>query len=220
MGRHTRISQAFVAIAGIGVAAALAVPGVTAPTVKGDAAAWTELVTAYRKLNSLSGYRVKGDVSGGGRGGASFVYEVEPPDRAYHETRQTSRGTVELFSIGDKIVGRMPGRGRCRTLARDPNRIPLFRDLADPGDDFAYTITRQPDSVIDGTPTHAYGVTLDGARGGQSIPATIYIGAQTGLPRRVVTTVTVANQGTTRSRTTTLDFYDYGTKINVVLPNC
>jgi hypothetical protein len=137
--------------------------------VKGDAGAWAELVAAYRKLNSLSGYRIKGDVSGGGSGGGSFVYELAPSDRAYHEIQQTPQGTVEVFSVGEKIVRRLP-TGRCLALGRDPKRIPLLRDPEDPRDNFVYTITRKADSVIDGIPAHAYGLTFDSPSGGQPIP--------------------------------------------------
>jgi hypothetical protein len=50
----------------------------------------------------------------------------------------------------------------------------------------------------------------------------VYIVALTGFPRRVVSmvTVTMANQGTTQVMTTTMDFYDYGAKIHIALPNC
>ena len=58
-------------------------------------------------------------------------------------------------------------------------------------------------------------------RGGQSIPTTVYIGPQTGLPPRLITTVplTITNQGTKQETTSTADFCDYGAKITIVLPN-
>jgi len=227
MDTHTRLTRALVGIVSIGVGVALSAPGVAAPTVKGDTAAWAEIVAAYRKLNSLPGYRIKGDVSGGGPGGGSFVYEVAPPNRAYHEIQESPRGKSETFSVGSKIISKFSGAGvpggtKCITLARDPNRIPLLRDPEDPQDTSVYTVARKPDSVIDGTAVHVYGVTIASPRGGQEISETIYIGTQTDLPRRVVTTVaiTMANQGTTQTMTSTANFYDYGAKITIVLPNC
>jgi hypothetical protein len=41
------IARILCTVAGFGVAAALAAPGVAAPTAKGDAGAWAELVAAY-----------------------------------------------------------------------------------------------------------------------------------------------------------------------------
>jgi len=150
-----------------------------------------------------------------------MVYEVAPPSRAYHAIMHTARGTAEIFSAGDKVVQRLPD-GRCMAMGQDPNRVPFLRDPEDPRDSFIYTISRNPDTVIDGTPAHVYGVTIESPRGGRPIPMTMYIGAQTGLPRCTVSTftLTMAGQGATREITTTMDYYDYGTRLHITLPNC
>ncbi|HKV43751.1 MAG TPA: hypothetical protein VJT32_03600 [bacterium] len=103
--------------------------------------------------------------------------------------------------------------------ARDPNRTPFFKDPED--FDGEYTITQQPDSAIDGTPIYAYGIVIRGSRGGGQITGTIYIGTQTGLPRRNVFTIAgVGGQGGGMTGTSTTDFYDFGAQIAIVLPNC
>jgi hypothetical protein len=195
-----------------------------AVTVKGDRAAWSEIAAAYRKLNSLFGYRIKGDISiSGGPGGGAVTGEFAPPN-AYHLTQQSPRGTSETFSVEGKIVSKangtgVPGGARCVTLARDPNRSPFFKDPED--FDGEYTITRQPDTTIDGTPVNAYGIVIRGSRGGGQITGTISIGTETGLPRRNVFTVAgVSGQGGGMTGTSTTDFDDFGAKIAIVLPNC
>ncbi|HLW60529.1 MAG TPA: hypothetical protein VKV57_11485 [bacterium] len=206
---------------------AVSLPGPTAAsaavTVKGDRAAWAEIAAAYRKLNSLSGYRIKGDISvSGGPGGGTVSGEFAPPN-AYHLTQQSPRGTSETFSVGGKIVSRQaePGcRGRSmRDSAQDPNGSPFFKDPED--FDGEYTITRQPDTTIDGTPVHAYGIVMRAPRGGGQITGTISIGTETGLPRRNVFTIAgVSGQGGGTTGTSTTDFYDLGAKIAIVLPDC
>lgn len=76
------------------------------------------------------------------------------------------------------------------------------------------TATRKTDTVIDGTPVRTYAIDKieDGARS----TGAAYIGAQNGLPRRLVDTY----PGDNGPVTMTLDFYDYGAKIAIALPNC
>ncbi len=67
-------------------------------------------------------------------------------------------------------------------------------------------VVRKPDTVIDGTPVHAYG--------DPSGKATLYVGAQTGLPRRLVDT------DRETGKTSSGDFYDYGVPIAITMPPC
>ncbi len=62
----------------------------------------------------------------------------------------------------------------------------------------------KPDTVIDGTPVHAY----DDSSG----KATVYVGPQPGLPRRIVETDPESGGS--------LDYYDYGVPIRITLPPC
>ena len=204
----TWIARTLVAIAGITVAVVLAAPGTAKPTVKGDTVAWAEIVAAYRKLNNLSGYRIRGEPSAGGRvpQGSHLLVEVAPPARAYHLSMQAPRGTFEVFAAGGKVVRKVSGVG-CAAARQDPVRIPFLRDPEDPRSNETFTISRKPDSVIDGAPAHAYEVVAEEGPG-QSYPLTVYIGSQTGLPRRFVDTEITG------------DYYDYGAKISIALPNC
>jgi hypothetical protein len=213
MRGSTRIARALSTVAAAAIAAVVAAPGAGAPTVKGDTAAWAQIVAAYRKLDALPGYRIKGRISESGPGGGTFVMEVAPPSHAWHSTAPTPHGTAEAFVIGDKFFQRLPG-SPC-TTGQDPSST-LLRDPADPRNNFVYTISRKPDSVIDGTPVHAYGEVVENPRDGQTVRVTVYIGAQTGLPRRIVS----MSSGGILARTTTLDLYDYGAKITIVPPKC
>ena len=78
----------------------------------------------------------------------------------------------------------------------------------------ATQVVRNPDTVIDGTPVRAYAADqiVDGAR----TTGALYIGAQNGLPQRLVDT----HPGDNDPVTETVDFSDCGAKITIVLPPC
>jgi len=66
-------------------------------------------------------------------------------------------------------------------------------------------VARRPNTVIDGTPVHTY---VDASNPGDIL----YIGTQTGLPRRFI-------DGDKESGGTG-DCYDYGSRVTVTLPPC
>ena len=68
-------------------------------------------------------------------------------------------------------------------------------------------VVRKPDAVIEEMPVHTY---ADASGGG----ATVYVGVQTGLPRRLF--LFDKKSG----KTGTVDFYDYGAPITITLPLC
>lgn len=77
------------------------------------------------------------------------------------------------------------------------------------------TVTRKPDTAIEGTPVRAYAL-VSVTSSGYRTTGDVYIGTQSGLPRRAISIDVPA----TGSRTTTYDFYDYGVRITIALPNC
>jgi hypothetical protein len=71
------------------------------------------------------------------------------------------------------------------------------------------TVSRRPDAEIDGTPVHDYGY-IEIASGGSRNSGDVFLGTQSGLPRRVLIT-----EG---GRAGALDYYDYGANITITLP--
>ncbi len=179
-------------------------------TVKGDTAAWGDVVAAYKKLASLPGFRMK--VSSGGAG-PMMVVEVVPPD-SLHTTMQTGSGGMEMVSVKGQSRFRMnmpgaPAGWQCQGVP--PIQLPR-----DPTRDVQGTVevSRGPDTVVEGTPAHTYIYTIAVSTMGQSGTGktTLYVGTQTGLPRRSVTSATGGE--------VTADYYDYGAKIDITLPPC
>ncbi len=179
-------------------------------TVKGDQAAWAEIGAAYKKLNALSGYRMK---ISGGQGAQEIVVEVAPPGSTHAVIRMDS-GTMETVNVNGETRFRMnvqgaPGGWQCRTATppmpapRDPTSV-----------QGAVEVSRGPDTTVEGTPVHTYIYTSVTNAQGQDVTTktTLYVGTQTGLPRRVVTG--------TAGGASTIDYYDYGAKIAITLPPC
>lgn len=169
---------------------------------QGDPVAKAEVIAAFDRMNSVPSYRMKTSAPGG-----TTMIEVVRPDKR-HVTAQSPNGTFESITIGTQTRERvnMPGRPtgwRCTT-----NRRPLAtifsldrmrKDLTE--------VVRKPEVMIDGMPVHTYA-----AASGNG--ATLYIGVQTGLPRRLVG---IDEQS---GKTATVDFYDYGAPITITLPPC
>lgn len=200
-----------IATALVVLTACLLVPG-AAPaevTVQGDRAAWAEIGAAYKKLNSLSGYRMK--VSAG-PGAQEVIVEVVPPG-ATHTMVHMASGTMETVSVNGQTRFRMnvpgaPSGWQCRRAApmqapRDPTSV-----------QGTVEVSRGPDTTIEGTPVHTYVYTSTTRVQGEDVTTktTLYVGTQTGLPRRAVT-------GTPAGESR-VDYYDYGAKIDITLPPC
>ncbi len=100
----------------------------------------------------------------------------------------------------------------CRKGSGASTNNPFIKDLTDVQGEI--TVTRKPDTVIDGTPVRGYGI--DKIESGVHSTGAAYIGVQNGLPRRLVDTY----PGDNGPKTATLDYYDYGAKIAIALPNC
>jgi hypothetical protein len=169
---------------------------------QGDPAAKAEVLAAFQRLNALPSYRMKATNSD-----VTAVMEVVRPDKM-HSTAQTPQGIYEVINVGKetRVRSTMPGMPpgwRCTTGSQEATsrifNVAEFRKDATP-------IIRKADTVVDGTPVHTYAEPAG--------PGMVYIGAQTGLPRRVIDVDKESN------KTTTIDFYDYGASISIVLPPC
>lgn len=189
----------------------LAGPASADLTVKGDAAAWREVIAAYAKLNALPGYRIKTDVPGGG----TLVMEMVPATRGMHSLAHTASGDIEMIAVGDQ------GRFRTTTPGAPAGwqctGVPSVPRLNDPAA-FQGTVdvARAPDAAIDGQPMHVYVYTAQASGGGLGVTGefktTLYVGIENGLPRRAVVGASRGDQA--------VDFYDYGASIQIALPPC
>ena len=173
-------------------------PAVGAPTVKGDAAAWGEIVAAMEKQQTVS-YPAKSMVGGG-------ITEFVPPN----STHATVPGLVEAIWVGDAYRVRTGEKWECAPAPTGgaPGLIPPI--WKQPGE---VTVARSQNLVIDGMPTRGYDFTRTGTSKGRTITMKykLYVGVHTGLPRRLEVS------GGARE---TFDFDDYGAKIAITLPPC
>ena len=187
----------------VGIAAA----ATAAPTVQGDAAAYEEIVAAFKKLHALPGYRMRVALPDG----SSVQGEFAPPNS--HWTMHTNKGNViDSYVVGNTSAMKMsgagiPGGGQCR---RNPGSRPaqFFHDPTEFNGQV--TVSRKPDTEIEGTPVHDYAY-VQVAPGGLRSSGDVYLETQSGLPRRVL----IAGSG---DKAGTLDYYDYGAAISITLP--
>jgi hypothetical protein len=180
-----------------------------APQVAGDLRAWEEVMTAYEKLRALSGWRET--VTGQGEGIATR--EVVPPESSRSLTKLSSGG-FETITVGQDVRYRMnaPGVSGAWTCLTVPGR-----DLTDPSNAGGIVeIARGFDTTINGTRvrtyTYAWTPPVQAKAHVETGMVTIYVGVQTGLPRRFVAAFPSGSQ--------TIDYYDYGAKITITLPPC
>jgi len=163
----------------------------------GDPAAKAEAIAAFQKLNAVPSYRIKWTSPEG-----TGVAEISQPDRR-HFSGKSAQGSVEIFQIGTdtRIHYDFPGAPsgwRC-TKSRE---VSAYFDIDRMRKDTTTEVVRKSDTVIDGTPVHTY---ADAKTGDE-----LYVGAETGLPRRVVD----------QEKAAMADFYDYGVPITITLPPC
>ena len=174
--------------------------------MQGDTVAFEEIVATFRKLYALPGYRMKVAFSDG----SSFEAEFAPPN-SHWTVHTTQGGVIDSYLVGNTSATKMsgagaPAGGQCR---RSPGSRPgqFFRDPTEFSGEM--TVSRRPDTEIDSTPVHdsAY---IETAPGGARSSGDVFLGTQSGLPRRVLIT-----EG---GKAGTLDYYDYGANITITLP--
>jgi hypothetical protein len=180
-----------------------------AARVMGDLKAWEEVITAYKKLRALPGWRER--VTGQGEGIATR--EVVPPKSSRSLTTLSSGG-VETITVGQNMRYRMnvpgvSGAWTCLTVAGS--------DLTDPSNAGGIVeIARGSDTTINetGVRTYTYAWTppVQTKAHVETGMVTIYVGVQTGLPRRFVAAFPSGSQ--------MIDYFDYGAKITIRLPPC
>ena len=205
----SRTGRLWLAAAAAGLSVIMAQPAVQAWTVRGDAAAWSEVVAALKKQHSVS-YRGKSSVFGN-----PLIVEFAPPD-SQHTIIQGKVPDVippERITVGNISWTRdHNGKWDCSDpLTLSPEQlVPLWDRKGE------VTVGRIPDLVINGMPTHGYAYTSTfdpGTGSALTISTKLYVAVQTGLPLRQI-----AEAATSRTPST-FDYYDYGAPI-IIAPPC
>lgn len=181
----------------------------SAPAVTGDQAAWKEVGDTYRKLQNLSGYRMR-------------VATDEPPDMFFEVVPPGSvrmivpagNGSMETITVHGQSRFRInapggPGPWQCQgspSVEFPGNPTEMIQGPVD--------VSRGADTVIAGTAvrTYIYRYAATVQRQTVKVKTTLYVGTQTGLPRRAVTSG--GREGAT------IDYYDYDAKIDIRLLPC
>lgn len=208
MSGRSWVNRLWLTAATVSLSIALALPAVGAGMVKGDAAAWAEVVAAFRKLEGVS-YRMKmtsRDVT--------ISREFVPPN-SLHVVSQTPAGGSEIIIVGTVYATRKPGdKWLCPQIPPETWKDTFFPKVEELPREQTVTVARVQGLVIDAMPTRGYDYTFTSQVQGR--PATshqkLYVGVQTGLPRRAL----MEGDG----YTSTIDYYDYGTKITITPPSC
>lgn len=178
-------------------------------TVTGDHAAWAEVRTAYKKLQTLAGYRMR--VATGQS--PDMTFEVAPP-ASVRMTVPAGNGVMEVITVHGQSRVRTRGSGGAGPW--QCQGAPSIEFPGDPAERIQGTVhvSRGGDTAIAGaavrTYIYRYATTVQGQV--VNVQTTLYVGAQTGLPRRAVTL-----RGGSE---VAIDFYDFGTRIDIPLPPC
>jgi hypothetical protein len=178
-------------------------PAVGAPTVKGDATAWAEVVAALKKQHSVS-FRGKDAESG-----KTTIVEFTPPD-SQHVILQGFPDMIapELITVGNTVWKRdHNGKWNCSDpLKLSPaDLVPLWERRGE------VTVARIPGLVIGGMQTHGYASmwTFESHGVMLTVSEKLYVGVQTGL---------VLRQETNTGKTTSTFDYEYGANISITPP--
>jgi len=179
------------------------------PAVTGDLAAWKEVGDAYRKLQTLSGYRMR--VATGQP--PDMVFEVVPP-ASVRMTVPAGNGSMETITVHGQSRFRIngpggPGPWQCQGSPSTEFPGNPTETIQGPVD-----VSRGSDSRIVGTTVRTYIYRYSAKAQGKTVNAktTLSVGTQTGLPRRAVTSG--------EREDVTIDFYDYNKQIDIRLPPC
>jgi len=175
--------------------------------VTGDETAWHEIAAAVAKQRTIA-YRSQAS--------DGTTVEYSPPDSTHTITEREEDivvGHDRRYRYRTSPSG-VPGRWLCDSAFPDgPDPEKLLSELH-----MSYGASREADTMIDGTPVHAYSIIVSLSANGQSIATTytFYVTTQTGLPRRWVGPATLG----TSTPVVVVDDYDYGAPITITLPAC
>ncbi len=208
-GRSRRLTGAELVLGPIVSIAVVAGAARSEPTVTGDLAAWKEVGAAYTRLLALSGYRMRVTIGQA----PDMLFEVVPP-ASVRMIVPAGNGSMETITV----------RGQSRFRINAPGGPGPWECQGSPSVEFprnpagaiqgTIEVSRGADTAIAGSAVRTYAYRYAMTVQGQAVNATttLYVGGETGLPRREVT---MSGGGDV-----TTDFYDYGAKIDIQLPSC
>ncbi|HEY3248638.1 MAG TPA: hypothetical protein VGK88_10155 [bacterium] len=186
----------------------LTVPAAAQVTVKGDPAAWQEVVAAYQRLGTLRSYRMK--VTGPGVPGLGISLEIVNPDRT-RTLVDLGNGGYETIVVGKEARGRVgDGPWQCQAPP-----VGLGAGLPDPkAAKGEVTIARLRQVTIDGARTQSYQSSFSTASTAQPISLRLYVLQSGGVLRRVEILDKAGKI------TISVDYYDFNAPIKIELPEC
>ncbi len=98
----------------------------TQPTVKGDAAAWQEVSSAWQRLGNLKTYRMKLIPPPGMQGAdkMNFIMELVSPDRMRSVVDMEGMMTLEMIRVGQEYRRRITLKGQmAQASAQSPSLV-------------------------------------------------------------------------------------------------
>ncbi len=207
--RHPAWATVTVAVAALLMVGTFEAPSRAGPTVPGDQTAWQEITAAFQRLEATS-YRMRMTAPG-----QIVITEHIPPDSTRVTTRITGAGESESITVGHETRYRVsvpgtPDAWFCNN-AGPPPPVSELKDLFS-----EVEVSTLPNTIIAGAPVRTYGL-KSAIRGGDQTAKTttiLYVGIQTGLPRRSITHSPLS------AGDVVIDYYDYGAPITITLPAC
>ena len=208
--RHAGRPKVTVVVAALLMAAAFETPLRAGPVVAGDQRVWEEITAAFQKLEATS-YRMRMSAPE-----QTVITEHVPPGSTRTTTWVTGEvGEIDSVTVGDETRSRVIGPGVLGSWVCGGVET---RRLAIELKDYLRVVeaSRLPDTLIEGLPVHTYAVayTIRGSSQTATAKTIFYVGIQTGLPRRSITSYPLGSGGLV------VDYYDYGAPITITLPAC
>ncbi len=181
-------------------------------TVKGDAAAWREVMAAYENLGKLKSFRMKMTPVGQTEG--AFVIEKVNPDRSRMLIQSQQGVGIESIAVGNEVRSRVnTGTNQATAWQCGPAPVQAGSEPNPLKAKGEVTISRLPDATIEGTRTRGYRSTM--TTDGKPNHSRIFVLVDRGLPRR---TEVLDDAGSKMEMT--IDYYDFNAPITIDLPKC
>lgn len=181
-----------------------------AMTVKGDQAAWAEVMAANQKLNTLTGYRMTMTMPNG----MQSTVEMIPQDTMRMITPMPGgRGSIQMVKIGNRFATKMEIKGLPGTWQCSPSPVSSALPQDPASLQGTIEVSRGPDTQIKGTLVHTYVYTTTTSIDQRNLTSktTLSVNAKTGLPFRTVVVVGGKSAMTT-------NYSDYGATFEIKLP--
>lgn len=178
--------------------------------VKGDRAAYEQVLAAFNSLRGLRGYRVHQTAYRDSSLINDATFEAAPPDAVHIVSRMSPTVQIEAWRVGAQYRTRFTERGVDRwDCSPDPS---LALPSGPAGGNGAVEMAAPRETRIEGLPGREYHYVVRTLAGGRTLEdrVVLRVYTQTGLPREYVQTF---GDGLRMVQ----QFYDYGAKITIRL---